>query len=144
MEGQMLWTAEAIEHLKRLALEGKRASAIAAALGEASRNAVIGKANRIGIKLGGDGRASAPRRPPARPGRRQWATDFGPEPRASNRIGASAVGEAAVAEMRRVRLEDIREFACRWPLGDPRSEELDRKSTRLNSSHQKISYAVFC
>src|SRR5690606_40782513 len=25
-----------------------------------------------------------------------------------------------------------------------REEELDRKSTRLNSSHVKISYAVFC
>src|SRR5690606_7902605 len=27
---------------------------------------------------------------------------------------------------------------------DPRVEPLDRKSTRLNSSHVKISYAVFC
>src|SRR5258708_21699463 len=26
----------------------------------------------------------------------------------------------------------------------PRAMELDRKSTRLNSSHQIISYAVFC
>src|SRR5690606_42027896 len=26
----------------------------------------------------------------------------------------------------------------------PRIEEVDRKSTRLNSSHVKISYAVFC
>src|SRR5947209_15912645 len=26
----------------------------------------------------------------------------------------------------------------------PRYEELDRKSTRLNSSHANISYAVFC
>src|SRR5690606_41643519 len=30
-------------------------------------------------------------------------------------------------------------------LGDPRTtQNLDRKSTRLNSSHVKISYAVFC
>src|SRR5258708_26406306 len=29
--------------------------------------------------------------------------------------------------------------------GDPfRKQDLDRKSTRLNSSHQIISYAVFC
>src|SRR3712207_6928714 len=28
-----------------------------------------------------------------------------------------------------------------WPLGD---RHLDRKSTRLNSSHANISYAVFC
>src|SRR3712207_7759060 len=29
------------------------------------------------------------------------------------------------------------------PLGDHRADE-DRKSTRLNSSHANISYAVFC
>ena len=56
----MLWTEEAIEVLKRLALEGRSASVIAAALGAASRNAVIGKANRIGIRLNGDGRGCAP------------------------------------------------------------------------------------
>src|SRR5690606_39630115 len=32
-----------------------------------------------------------------------------------------------------------------WPQGIPRPAPLpDRKSTRLNSSHVKISYAVFC
>ncbi len=54
----MLWTAEAVEDLKKLALEGKSASHISAALGVGSRNAVIGKASRIGIKLSGGGRAS--------------------------------------------------------------------------------------
>src|SRR5258708_29320660 len=29
-------------------------------------------------------------------------------------------------------------------LGQPAVADLDRKSTRLNSSHQIISYAVFC
>src|SRR5690349_9291409 len=29
-------------------------------------------------------------------------------------------------------------------LGDEVTEHLDRKSTRLNSSHVEISYAVFC
>src|SRR5688572_31968210 len=28
--------------------------------------------------------------------------------------------------------------------GSPSYDELDRKSTRLNSSHSQISYAVFC
>ena len=55
----MLWTAEAVEDLKKLALEGKSAAGIAAALGVGSRNAVIGKASRIGIKLNGGGRAAA-------------------------------------------------------------------------------------
>src|SRR5690606_39465776 len=30
------------------------------------------------------------------------------------------------------------------PLGEGAQEREDRKSTRLNSSHVKISYAVFC
>src|SRR5690606_5359112 len=34
-----------------------------------------------------------------------------------------------------------RVLSCRRARGE---EELDRKSTRLNSSHVKISYAVFC
>src|SRR5438552_10106653 len=35
--------------------------------------------------------------------------------------------------------------AARFLPADPREEiERDRKSTRLNSSHQIISYAVFC
>ena len=59
----MLWTPEAVEDLKKLALAGKSASHIAAALGVGSRNAVIGKASRIGIKLtGGGGRAAGVRR----------------------------------------------------------------------------------
>ena len=133
----MLWTAEAVEDLKKLALEGKSASHISAALGVGSRNAVIGKASRIGIKLGGgergpehasrarvalDGQAlltpglattiMAPKLPACAPlvkpeeGRAAWA-----------------LGEVEIGEMRRVRFEDIREFACRWPLGDPRSGE---------------------
>src|SRR5688572_32673709 len=37
--------------------------------------------------------------------------------------------------------EDIALAGTRWSLGKLR---LDRKSTRLNSSHSQISYAVFC
>ena len=55
----MQWTADAVEDLKKLALEGRSASFIAAMLGVTSRNAVIGKANRVGIKLTGGGSCSA-------------------------------------------------------------------------------------
>ena len=64
-----MWTEAAIETLRQLALEGKSASTIAAALGAPSRNAVIGKANRIGIKLTGHVHCSAPRAPRASAGR---------------------------------------------------------------------------
>jgi GcrA cell cycle regulator len=132
----MLWTAEAIEHLKRLALEGRSASSIAAALGTASRNAVIGKASRIGIKLNGGGCASARRETRAGARRAQWAAipslpgagaqssaAVGRDPRVKpgeERKAAWTFSEAEVGKMQRVRFEEIREFACRWPLGDPK------------------------
>ncbi len=128
----MRWTAEAVENLKGLALEGRSASVIAAALGAASRNAVIGKANRIGIKLNGGGRASAPGGTPVGAYRAPLAIPH-PKPvpskqnsapalsREPERKAAWTLAEAEVGEMRRVRFEEIREFACRWPLGDPRS-----------------------
>src|SRR5689334_24684880 len=37
-----------------------------------------------------------------------------------------------------------RSFAASWALREVSSAQLDRKSTRLNSSHSSISYAVFC
>jgi GcrA cell cycle regulator len=134
---QMLWTAEAVEDLKKLALAGKSASHIAAALGVGSRNAVIGKASRIGIKLSGGGRAAASGATPVRTGRSQWATAPHSRPKAGDqgahapavrclsprqeRGPAWAFGDAEVGEMRRLRFEEIRESVCRWPLGDPRS-----------------------
>jgi GcrA cell cycle regulator len=129
----MLWTAEAVEDLKKLALEGKSASHIAAALGVASRNAVIGKASRIGVKLGGGERGPGTRK--AFAGRPQWASAPYTRPSAHGSLAgdprvkpvegraAWALGEVEIGEMRRLRFEDIREFACRWPLGDPRSGE---------------------
>jgi GcrA cell cycle regulator len=142
---QMQWTAEVIEDLKKLALEGRSAAAIAATLGVGSRNAVIGKASRIGIKLNGGGRATASGRTGASALRAQLATIANPLPGASKPSSAAVLprdlrvvpgsqpgdagktaaawtlGEAEVGEMRRLRFEDIRESACRWPLGDPRS-----------------------
>lgn len=112
----MLWTAEAIEVLKRLALEGRSASLIAAELGAASRSAVIGKANRIGIKLNGDGRALAPSR-----GASGASAYHAPLVDVRRPKPAWIFAEAEVGEMPRVRFEEIGEFACRWPLGDPRN-----------------------
>src|ERR1700735_1832635 len=56
-----MWTDAAIETLRQMALEGKSASSIAMALGAPSRNAVIGKANRMGVKLTGHIHCGAPR-----------------------------------------------------------------------------------
>ena len=87
----MLWTAEAVEDLKKLALEGKSASHISAALGVGSRNAVIGKASRIGIKLNGGGGASVRGKGAPRAARPQWAPAHTTRPNAdAQRSGAAA------------------------------------------------------
>ncbi|MGB7976818.1 MAG: GcrA family cell cycle regulator [Roseiarcus sp.] len=143
----MLWTADAVEDLKKLALEGKSASHISAALGVGSRNAVIGKASRIGIKLSGGGPGSSRGKTPSPVGRSRWATAsftrriadnsgsvaaLAHNPRAvrgsapgerEGKRAAWTIGEAEIGEMRRVRFEEMHESACRWPLGDPRSGE---------------------
>jgi GcrA cell cycle regulator len=135
----MLWTEEAVEVLKTLALEGRSASAIAAALGAASRNAVIGKASRIGIRLNGDGRASIGRGTQASAHGPQTATFGRPTLRLKSapgkltsapalsrrlkRISAWSFADAEVGEMRRVAFEDMQGLACRWPLGDPTSAD---------------------
>src|SRR2546430_5674794 len=54
-----------------------------------------------------------------------------------------------VVELFRVgmaKAEDRRPFIPRRHRGDPIEQRprVDRKSTRLNSSHSQISYAVFC
>ncbi|HKI14567.1 MAG TPA: GcrA family cell cycle regulator [Roseiarcus sp.] len=126
-----MWTEAAIETLRQLALEGKSASSIAAALGAPSRNAVIGKANRIGVKLTGNVHSSAPRAPRAsteRPRRPAIArTDCALWKRvpalARERKPTWVFAEAQVGEMLKVGLENIGEGACRWPLGDPTSED---------------------
>src|SRR3712207_7984303 len=53
-----------------------------------------------------------------------------------------AEAEAFLAEMKGARLPDGRERLVRHGHGPER--QVDRKSTRLNSSHANISYAVFC
>ncbi len=44
-----MWTEERIERLKTLWAEGRTASAIATELGGTTRNAVLGKAHRLGL-----------------------------------------------------------------------------------------------
>jgi len=127
-----MWTEAAIETLRQMALEGKSASSIAVALGAPSRNAVIGKANRIGVKLTGNLHCSAPRasRPsPERPRRPAIARTEPLGKRASvpaiprERKPSWVFAGALVGEMLKVGLEEIGESNCRWPLGDPTAED---------------------
>ena len=64
----MAWTDERVELLKKLWAEGLSASQIAARLGGVTRNAVIGKAHRLGL-TGKHGGSSLKRARAFRPGR---------------------------------------------------------------------------
>jgi GcrA cell cycle regulator len=83
----MEWTEQRIEMLRKLWGQGQTASQIATLLGGVTRNAVIGKAHRLGltgrpspIKREGT-EAAAPRRKPAAQRRQQPAVAAMPAPR---------------------------------------------------------------
>src|SRR3712207_7309086 len=63
---------------------------------------------------------------------------------AKDRRGAQATSIAvALTALTVIVLTGLSYSAQKYITTDP-SDELDRKSTRLNSSHANISYAVFC
>src|SRR5687768_18038743 len=67
----------------------------------------------------------------------------GPEARAGHGYGALP-GRGVYSDAHADRWRVIPRGGFEPPLADPKSAVLDRKSTRLNSSHGYISYAVFC
>ena len=126
----MSWTDERVETLKKLWGDGLSASQIANELGSATRNAVLGKVNRLGLS----GRANSPR--PGRPARQR-------KPRAHShmmRVRPQMRGNTALAYQHDLEVEpdmieniipmgqrctllELSEDKCRWPIGDPGSTE---------------------
>ena len=129
----MEWTEQRIEMLRRLWGQGQTASQIAAALGGVTRNAVIGKAHRLGLT----GRPSPIKRdaaggdaPKRRPAARRMAVAQQPKPMMSvpRTNATSQPNEAAPpppAPQERTRSYPARAHgaggkACSWPVGDPK------------------------
>lgn len=82
----MSWTEERIERLKKMWHEGATASQIADELGGVSRNAVIGKAHRLGLEQ---------RPSPVKPGEEKEAKKTAPAPAAA---AGAKVGSPPKAE----------------------------------------------
>jgi GcrA cell cycle regulator len=83
----MSWTEERIERLKSMWTEGATASQIAEDLGGVSRNAVIGKAHRLGLES---------RPSPVKPGEeKEKKAKAPPAPRAAKPAPAPAPKAAA-------------------------------------------------
>jgi GcrA cell cycle regulator len=146
----MAWTDERIALLKQYWEEGRSASQIAEQLGEGlSRNAVIGKAHRLGLASRpsplktGEGKAT-PRPRPA-PAAAAPEPEAAPPPRAAPAATAEPVAPAPIpatpapaaaappssplptaatrpstrARGARVTLLDLNDRICKWPIGHP-------------------------
>lgn len=141
----MSWTAERVERLTALWKEGKTASQIAEELGSITRNAVIGKAHRLGlsgrpspIKKGGASterkRAAKAEAKAAKPRARKPQAPRRAEPQRKQEKpsrGAAVVtlpprppaedGAAVKCFGPGLSIMDLTERTCRWPVGDPKS-----------------------
>jgi GcrA cell cycle regulator len=106
------WTDERVALLTRLWNGGLSGSQIAAELGGLTRNAVIGKANRLGLPERKPAKAR-PRKPAPRPAyHRPTSPRRFPALRPQLPDAQSTLGSIA--------LLDLRDHHCRWPVGDPR------------------------
>jgi len=124
----MEWTEQRIELLRKLWGQGQTASQIAIALGGISRNAVIGKAHRLGLT----GRPSPIKRDGSgAPARRKSAArrlaNIAPKPVVEKQDGIEAgrdSTEAPSAPPARQSYATARSHGgtktCSWPVGDPK------------------------
>ncbi|SLN12404.1 GcrA family cell cycle regulator [Oceanibacterium hippocampi] len=76
----MTWTEERVELLKELWGNGKTAADIAEALGGVTRNAVIGKANRLNLSAKGEAKPASVRAEPSAKRPCQWPIGHPGEP----------------------------------------------------------------
>src|ERR1700741_1727877 len=92
----MAWTDERIDHMKAMWEKGMTASQIADELGGVSRNAVIGKAHRLGLQS---------RPSPVKPNEPDAAKAAAPEPKPAPAPAARKPKRARRGKARRARAE---------------------------------------
>lgn len=121
------WTDDRIDRLKALHAEGYSCSQIAADLGDATRNAVIGKVNRLGLHRDRPAKkVAAPRAPRSRAnkGHQHTVTRIS---RANGNSNALRMFETTVQEYklrcveivpRNLTLMDLEPGDCRYAYGD--------------------------
>lgn len=110
----MSWTHERIEQLKKLWEAGYTASNIASELGGITRNAVIGKAHRLGLS----GRMKSKSKVSSVSIVRKRKMPV-------NKNSKIIELTTSVEPMNPTSFADIKDGLCRWPLGEP--EDLDFK-----------------
>lgn len=149
----VVWTDETVGRLVRLAIdEGLSAASIAEQIPGATRNAIIGKAGRLGIKLGGGlvGRRPAisfvlrPTVPKSRVGQgvRRKSTKVLSPPRARKEDGSlpplPVLMPPSLEGFPGIAIEALTDSVCHWPHGDPHDLEVFRYCGA------PVSYRKYC
>ena len=120
----MAWTEDRVELLKKLWAEGLTASQIANQLGEVTRNAVIGKAHRLGLS-GRPSPVKSDRTRAAKPAKPKAAA--APKPASPKPQPKPVIKEPEIIEEEfeesdpatRQSLLTVTDRMCKWPIGHP-------------------------
>ena len=110
----MSWTDEKVEKLKELWTKGHTASQIAAALGDTTRNAVIGKAHRLNLEARAPSKHSG-----ASVSRENKQIRRGPAPTSRKAKFQSILLDKNFEPENPKSLEELTDTTCKWPIGHP-------------------------
>ena len=114
----MSWTDEKVENLKELWTKGHTASQIAAALGDTTRNAVIGKAHRLNLEARAPSKHSG-----ASVSRENKQIRRGPAPTSRKAKFQSILLDKNFEPENPKSLEELTDTTCKWPIGHPNEEK---------------------
>lgn len=160
----MAWTDDRVELLKKLWSDGLSASQIANQMGGVTRNAVIGKVHRLGLSgrvTSTRGRANSKvgkttaaakqrtqRREPKMPTMGNTALKSAPEtksiPVAEAKVSPVKLVETVTGD--NISIFDLTEYTCRWPVGDPSTNDFHFCGSRNDGSgpycesHAEVAY----
>ena len=115
---KMSWTPERERKLKDLWSKGHTASQIASLLGDATRNAVIGKAHRLNLEARSNAKKSVAR----------TNNSANNSPGKTPKLGRKARFKALLLDKNfepenPKQLEELTDETCRWPIGHPFEEK---------------------
>ena len=114
----MSWTDEKVEKLKELWTKGHTASQIAEALGNTTRNAVIGKAHRLDLEARAPSKHSG-----ASVSRENKQIRRGPAPTSRKAKFQSILLDKNFEPENPKSLEELTDTTCKWPIGHPNEEK---------------------
>ena len=141
------WSEERIAFLKRRWGDGATASVIAAELGSVTRNAVVGKAHRLGLagRESPIGKGSRGRQRKAREEiKRAWdanlkASAAARDVKLARKPAAAMAHRSSPASTPARQLDRMKGRTCAWPIGDPRAPKF-----RFCGSPEVVAGRPYC